>query len=344
MKEPSGKGYGILLFSGGLDSMLAAALLVRQGVRVDALRFSSVFDPAPFDAASLARRLGIPVTVMDHTEEIIGAVKNPEHGLGRHLNPCIDCRIRMLRRAEALRVERGADFVATGEVVGQRPMSQRRPALDAVEKASGLAGKLLRPLSAGLLNPTDAEIAGLVDRSGLLSISGRGRKDQIRIAAEIGLQGYQSPAGGCALTNAEFAAKARDLLCHGVLDPGTAALIRFGRHFRLDDRTRVIIGRSELDNAGLASLAREGDVLLETSDPPGPVTVVAFDRPHRADTGPDRRAVETACAWTAAYTKAGPGDEVEILVSVCGSGNPPAAAKTRPASRKDLESFRIKAL
>jgi tRNA-specific 2-thiouridylase len=341
MSKPGSKGYGIVLFSGGLDSMLAVALLRSQGLRIDALHFTSVFDQTAFSPEVLGLTPGSDLTLIDHTAEIIEAIKSPAHGLGKHLNPCIDCRIRMLIKAEAVRRARGADFIATGEVIGQRPMSQRKPSLDAVEKASGLSGRLLRPLSAGLLEPTEAEVAGLVDRSRLLSISGRGRKDQIRIAAMLGLSGYQNPAGGCALTNAEFAAKARDLLEHGILDPRTASSLRSGRHFRLDISTRVIIGRDEHDNECVAGSARPGDAVLETLTPPGPVTLVTSDGPSCDRHPPSRSAVDTACAWTAAYTKAGPDEFVEILVSECGNPAPAKTAKARPVSRDQVRAFRI---
>ncbi len=337
MKNGKKTGFGIALLSGGLDSILTVRVLLDQGLKVEALHFTSVFDTGTIDVAAVAEQLGVRLDVLDHTEDMIEAVRVPEFGYGTHLNPCIDCRVRMLRRAAVLAAGRGADFVATGEVVGQRPMSQFVPSLNRVEKASGLTGRLMRPLSALLLKPTIAEETGIVDRAGLLSISGRGRKEQLKLAERYGISMFLPAAGGCALTNAEYAAKARDLLERGGLDAGSAAMLKWGRHFRFDERIKVIIGRSEKDNAGLARCARPGDVVLTTLSPPGPVTVVASD--GGADrSAPPREAVLEACRWTAAYTKAGDGETAEIEVYVCGSDRPPEIVRAFPAKRADFRA------
>ena len=199
----------VALLSGGLDSMLAVKLMLVQGVDVLALHFcrSSTAAPSPAAASRRARprdALGVPLRLIDFTAEQLELIENPPHGFGSAANPCIDCHMAMLSRAAGIMKEVGADFIVTGEVVGQRPMSQRRFALGIIDNATGLGGNILRPLSAKALSPTEAEEKGLVDRERLEGIIGRTRTRQMELAREFGITAYPTPAGGCLLTDPEF--------------------------------------------------------------------------------------------------------------------------------------------
>ncbi|MDP2736973.1 MAG: 7-cyano-7-deazaguanine synthase, partial [bacterium] len=193
----------LVLLSGGLDSMLAARVLLDQGVEVTGLSFKSNFF-GTIKAKKAAEQLGVELIEIDFSDEHLEMVKNPTHGYGKNMNPCIDCHALMLKRAKEIMVRDGFDFVATGEVLGQRPMSQHRDALDIVEKVSGLEGKLVRPLSAKLLNESEAEKQGKLIRNRLLDISGRSRQRQLELVKKYGIKEYASPGGGCLLTDPEF--------------------------------------------------------------------------------------------------------------------------------------------
>jgi len=264
----------IALFSGGLDSTLAIRLMQVQGIDVRAIHFTSPFfgvspdtDSGKYDARRGAELLGVPLTICNLGEEYLEMLRNPRHGYGKAVNPCIDCHAYFLRKARELMVETHADFVITGEVLGQRPMSQRRDALRVVEVDCGLEGLLLRPLSARFLPPTRPEMEGWVDREKLPAIKGRSRKEQIRLAAELGVMEYPNPAGGCLLTEVSYASKVRDIFSHSQrLDPRDFRLLRVGRHFRLDSGTRLIVGRDEVENTLLQNNAREGESVLRWED------------------------------------------------------------------------------
>jgi tRNA U34 2-thiouridine synthase MnmA/TrmU len=341
---PDRKGYGIALLSGGLDSILSIRLLLEQGVRVDALHFASVFNAGTLDLGAVTENLGVRLDVFDHTEDLVEAVQRPLFGYGRHLNPCIDCHGRMLRRADAVRVQRGADFLVTGEVLGQRPKSQLRHALPLVEKAGDVGGLVLRPLSAKRLAETRFEREGLVDRARLLGLSGRSRKEQLRLAGAFGIRDYLTPAGGCLLTQAEYAARVKDLLDHGCFSSETARTLSQGRHFRLDAETRVVIGRNQDDNRRVEASALRGDVLLVTRRPPGPVALVTRHGSGGERRTPGDEAVRTAAAWTAAFTRTGPDGAVELEARTVGQPDPARKLETRPASRETFAEKRISGL
>ena len=240
---------GLSLMSGGLDSQLAVRVLQRAGAYVEGVCFSTPF----FDCAAAKRAaeaLGVKLHVVDFLDDEIALIKNPPHGFGGAMNPCIDCHATMIRRAGEMMDRLGYDFVATGEVRGQRPMSQNAQSLVTVEKASGLSGRLVRPLSAKLLEPTIPEQAGILDRDKLLDISGRARDRQIALAAEFGIVEYPSPAGGCKLTEEGFSRKLRDLMDHeGLDDRRLVELTVVARRFRLPDGTSVLLGRDQRENA-----------------------------------------------------------------------------------------------
>jgi len=267
------KAKGYVLISGGLDSQLAVRVLQNAGAEVEALCFET-----PFFSSQAARKaaaaLGVPLTVVDFTEDEVALIENPPHGFGGAMNPCIDCHARMIRRAGARMAEAGFDFVATGEVMGQRPMSQNKQSLAVVARESGLEGRLIRPLSARLLEPTLPETEGLVDRTKLLDISGRSRERQIALAAEFGIVDYPSPAGGCKLTEEGYSRKLRDLLEHeGLHTRRLLELLRVGRHFRLPDGSALIMGRDANENAVLEAESARG-TLFDCGDLPGPTSLL----------------------------------------------------------------------
>lgn len=246
----------IALFSGGLDSTLAIRLMQEQGIDIQAIHFTSPFfgvspdaDCGKYDARRAAERIGVPLIIENLGEEYLEMLRKPRHGYGKAINPCIDCHAYFLRKAKEFMLASGADFVVTGEVLGQRPMSQRRDALAIVERDGELAGLLLRPLSAKLLPKTIPELEGWVDREKLPCIKGRSRRLQAQLAAELGVTEYPNPAGGCLLTETSYSSKVRDIFEHsGKLQARDFRLLRLGRHFRLDTETRLIIGRDNTEN------------------------------------------------------------------------------------------------
>ncbi|NPB09036.1 MAG: hypothetical protein GXO17_01655 [Thermodesulfobacteria bacterium] len=267
----------LLLFSEGLDSLLAGKLLAAQGLDVVAVRFITPFFGWSWkgreeEFAAKLREHGFEGFVKDITPEYLKMLANPAHGYGSGFNPCIDCKILMLKEAQKLLDEVGAEIIATGEVVGQRPMSQQRNTLRHIEKEAGLVGRVLRPLSAKKLPPTEYEKAGLVERERLLDVSGRGRKVQLKLAQEFGLKEIPSPAGGCLLTDPSLAPRIRRFfqLKDGRVSPREAELLVFGRHFELPTGAWLVIGRNEAENRRLLSLVGERDVILKLSQIPGP--------------------------------------------------------------------------
>jgi tRNA-specific 2-thiouridylase len=273
---------GIIMFSGGLDSVCATHLLLSQGLKLKALHFVLPFYSGlgmhfePVKAA--AEKLGVPLEIIEEGEEYLAVVKNPAFGFGRNANPCVDCRIYRLGRARKVMEAEGASFIATGEVVGQRPMSQRMDCLHKIENHTGLKGYLIRPLSAKLMPPTVAEQKNIIDREKLLSISGRGRKEQIAYAHKFGLV-HGTPAGGCILTNEKTAGRFNDLVrCKPDFGLEDFKLIAWGRHFRLSPSCKLIVGRDDPDNAALEKIASAADGLLYLPDNiPGPLSILRGD-------------------------------------------------------------------
>lgn len=272
----------VALYSGGLDSTLAILAVQRQGIRVRAVTFLNHFGCDITDRSSCsknpfsaAEKFGFEVKLSHLSEKFIDIVKNPKFGHGKNMNPCIDCRILMLREAREFMSMTGASFLITGEVLGQRPMSQRRDALDIIDREAGLKGYILRPLSARVLRPTRAEEEGLVDRSLLYDFSGRSRKPQMALAAEFGLTDYPAPAGGCLLTEPNYAYRLRELLDHDH-DPSLLdlQLLRVGRHFRLSPGCKAVVGRNQTENEMLLKLADEASVLVRVLGFGSPVTVI----------------------------------------------------------------------
>ncbi|MFO8057301.1 MAG: tRNA 4-thiouridine(8) synthase ThiI [bacterium] len=291
------------LISGGLDSVLAVRVVQEQSIEVIGLSckhpFHSSSGRTSSDSAErVARQAGIELYKPDVSDTMIELVKDPPHGHGKHLNPCIDCRIMYLREGARLMEEHGAHFLITGEVLGQRPMSQMRDTLDIVERDSGLRGLVLRPLSARLLRPTVPEEKGWVDRERLLSISGRGRKEQMALAEKFGITDYDTPAGGCLLTMEGFVNKVDDLIKHKEkISANDIELLKFGRHYRLSPKSRLAVGKHDQDNRRLMELAAADDILILTKDVPGPAGVLRGD--------PSEPDLEKALSIMASHVKRG---------------------------------------
>ena len=263
------KARALALLSGGLDSILAIRILQVQGIKITGLTFVSYFFNSKA-AEKAAKGLKIKLKITDFSDEHLGIVKRPCYGYGRAVNPCIDCHLLMLKKAGEIMAKDGYDFVATGEVLGERPMSQNKSALQLIEKESGLKGYLLRPLSAKLLEPTVVEKSGLVDREKLLDISGRSRKRQMELAREWGIRDYPTPAGGCLLTDIQFGGRFKDMAGKWSDFGGNdARLLKFGRHFWEKDDL-IVVGRNKEENEEIKKLSFKDDVLIEPKEFPGP--------------------------------------------------------------------------
>jgi tRNA-uridine 2-sulfurtransferase len=260
----------LVVFSGGLDSVLAAETIRRLGIDVLAIFFETPFFSSA-KARETADAVNLPIKIKDITQRHLEVVKNPPHGYGGNMNPCIDCHALMFRIAGEMLEEEGASFVITGEVLGQRPMSQNRGSLSVVEKQSGMEGLILRPLSAKCLPVTIPEERGWVKREDLLDFSGRSRKPQMALARKLGITKYPSPAGGCLLTDEIFSRRLKDLMS---FNPGfeirEIELLKIGRHFRLSSGAKLIVGRNEEENDAIVSLAKDEDFLMTTPSVPGP--------------------------------------------------------------------------
>lgn len=347
----------VVMFSGGLDSLLAARVLMEQGIdvhlfnlRVDCPPIEEKTGTVPLSVsvgtvpvfseddapARGARILGLPLTRLSCPDEFLEMVKHPRYGYGANMNPCIDCKIQIMKKAREFMKKIGASFVATGEVLGERPMSQRHDTMMLIEKAAGMRRMIVRPLCAKLLDPTIPEETGLVDREKLLDIRGRSRKPQMELAAKFGITEYPSPAGGCQLTDPGFAARLDDLLKDNPnFDCNDFNLLKVGRHFRFRDCPRfarrneglspsdnsassgvgeppgptpkIVVGRDDADNQKILAIARTGDILLEVAEFPGPVTLCRG--PFTEDL------LRKAASLTARYGKARTQPEVAITVS-----------------------------
>ncbi|HTZ40834.1 MAG TPA: tRNA 4-thiouridine(8) synthase ThiI [Syntrophales bacterium] len=270
------------LLSGGLDSALAVKMLLDQGIEIEAINFMSPFcncTPKTAGCKSQARKIagefGIKIRVISKGMDYMKMVERPPHGYGRGMNPCIDCRIYMLRKVRDLMAAEGVSFIVTGEVLGQRPMSQHRRAIEIIEKEGGLPGLILRPLSAKYFDPTLPEREGIVDRGKLLALSGRSRKPQIELAEKMGITDYPCPAGGCLLTDREIAARLRDLFIHrSGYTMADLHLLKLGRHFRIDPDLKIVVGRNQTENEQIKRLAEPSDTVFGPKDFRGP-TVLA---------------------------------------------------------------------
>lgn len=324
MAERKAKGIGVL--SGGLDSILAVKVLQEQDLDLIGITFvTPFFGPDP--GLSVGPVTGIPVRAVDIGETYLEMLKDPRYGYGRNMNPCIDCHALMLREAGKIMEAEDADFLFTGEVVGQRPMSQRRDALKSVENLSGYASRVLRPLSAKLLPPTLVEERGLVDRDKLLDVHGRGRKRQMALAEHYGIKHYPQPGGGCLLTKEGFSQKLTELFAeHPDADVTEVELLKWGRLFRLTSGALYVIGRHRNDNEKLGSLARPSDVLIHVPKHRGPTGVMIAPTEDQLD-----EELLRAARIIVAYSDVPEGQPVEVKWQRKGRTGVVSAAKESKA-------------
>ncbi|MDP2854138.1 MAG: tRNA 4-thiouridine(8) synthase ThiI [Smithellaceae bacterium] len=319
----------IALLSGGLDSTLAVKLVQKQNIDVSGLTFTTPFFNA-IKAQTAADQIHLPLMVEDFTTEHLQMLKSPRYGYGKNMNPCIDCHTLMLKMAGRKMEDTGADFLVTGEVLGQRPMSQTKQSLYIVAKNSGYADYILRPLSAQLLEPIKAEREGKVDRSGLLAISGRGRKDQIRLAEELGIRHYPPPAGGCLLTDPIFSHRLRDLMSHAedrqIRD---YELLKYGRHFRAEVTGKIIVGRNRSDNEALCALSTDDDLVCNVADFPGPHVLAPYG---------NESSMAMAAALCVRYSDAPADTDVNVI---CLHHNKSVTIKSKAISKEDSERWII---
>ncbi|MBI3753469.1 MAG: hypothetical protein HY266_05390 [Deltaproteobacteria bacterium] len=273
----------VALLSGGLDSTLAVKVMLEQGIEIVALNFTSTFCTCSLrgsvcsnEAARVANEFGITIKTMQKGLDYIEIVRDPKYGYGQGMNPCVDCRIYMHKLAKKYMEEIGASFIITGEVLGQRPMSQRRDAFKSIERESGLQGLIVRPLCAKRLDPTIPEKLGIINREKLLDVIGRSRKHQIALAEELDIQNYPCPSGGCLLTDKIFSKRVKDLLDNKKdVTMKDLQLLKVGRHFRLNQDNKIIIGRDEAENKRMKNLIQADDSLIEPLDFVGPIGLIS---------------------------------------------------------------------
>jgi tRNA U34 2-thiouridine synthase MnmA/TrmU len=308
----------LAVFSGGLDSMLAAELIRAQGIEVRGLFFET-----PFFTSARARKsaevIDLPLKVINLTQPHLEMVRHPRHGYGLNMNPCIDCHTLMLRNAGDRLAEEGASFIITGEVLGQRPMSQNLRALSTVAAQSGYQGLILRPLSAKLLPGTVPEEKGWVDREALMGFSGRGRKPQMELAKAFRITEYPSPAGGCLLTDPVFSRRLKDLLSSRPrCEVREIELLKVGRHFRFGEKTKAVVGRNKKENEEILSLAEESDLVVKVDSVPGPVVLLLGEISQDAE--------KLAVALALSYSDAKDGDIAGVKLSRSGTERQKTAA------------------
>jgi tRNA U34 2-thiouridine synthase MnmA/TrmU len=324
---------GVALYSGGLDSILSIKLILDQGIYVEALIFRTLFfgEKINHNIPVLAGYQGLNFNTLDITQRFIDILVSPEHGYGKRLNPCIDCKILMLREAKFFMENMGADFVFTGEVLGQRPMSQRRDTLRLLEKKAGLEGILLRPLSAKLLPPTRMEEEGIIDRNKLLDLKGRSRKRQIEMAKSLKWFDFPTPGGGCLLTDKAYMHKLKHLLEQGKVDSEMIKWLKIGRHFILPCGTKVVVGRNQNENTLILNMAGKKEILMETVNVPGPAAVILGN--------PSKENIKLAASIMASYSDFHTGEQV--TVALFKKGDFGKQMMISPLARPDIEAYRI---
>ncbi len=329
----------VSLFSGGLDSIMASRLIADQGVDVEALYFKSVFwekeaksaDRKMLDEA--ASQAHVKLHIIEAGRPYFEIVKNPVYGYGKNLNPCIDCRIFMMKKAKAYMQKHKASFLITGEVLGQRSMSQHKPVLNRIEKQSDTQGIVVRPLSAKLFKESVPEENKWVERSKLFAIQGKSRKTQLRLAKKLGIKAFLNPAGGCLLTDKGFSDKMRDLIQHKKdFTENDVKLIKSGRTFRISARAKLAVGRNEKQNRCLLGMAKEKDYIFLTRDIPGPVGIGRglFDRD----------AVKKSAGIVARYSDSKPREKVKVYYRRY-SGKEEKSVLTVPVDDKVLKRIRL---
>jgi tRNA U34 2-thiouridine synthase MnmA/TrmU len=296
------------LSSGGLDSILAGVFLRKQGIYVEWLSFETPFFSAK-KAKEASDMAGIPIIIKNITKQYIKMLKNPACGYGKNLNPCMDCHALMFAEAGGIMRQKGFDFLFSGEVAGQRPMSQTKNAMRYVEKKSGFAGYILRPLSAKKLPETIPEKKGWIQKEQMLNFYGRSRKPQIQLARAFNITDYPAPAGGCLLTDKGFSDRLKDLFIgREEYEEREFYLLKYGRHIRIDEKTKIIIGRNQKDNENILSLySKEKDIIIKIKDISGPVGLIANAK--------SQEDIKTAAAVCACYcNKIKQGEAVKAVI------------------------------
>jgi len=327
----------VALLSGGLDSILAIRVLQEQGIEIEAvnyvIKFAACIPTNGENAATKAAKLlGVPIKVVDITEEYLSVLQNPKHGYGANINPCIDCKIFMLGKAKKYMEEVGASFLVTGEVLGERPMSQRRDALAIIERDAGVRGILLRPLSARILDATIPENEGVVDRKRLLDIKGRSRRPQMALAKKFGISEYPNPAGGCLLTDPGFARRVKDLMEHKEFNTANLTFLTTGRHFRLAPGVKLAIGRDKEENDTLETHVGPDDISLRLEEHQGPLGVLRG--------AADKESVLLAARLVAYHTKLR--NEPKLKVEYWkGNAGAKSVVTVKPASLEEVEKLRL---
>jgi tRNA U34 2-thiouridine synthase MnmA/TrmU len=328
----------IALFSGGLDSSLAILTVMKQGIDVTAITFLNHFGCNIGDRSSCSKdpfsasiKFGFKVKLAHLSDKFMEIVKNPKFGYGKNMNPCMDCRILMLKEAMELMKMTGSDFLVTGEVLGQRPMSQRRDTFPVIDREAGVKGYVLRPLSAKLMKPTVPEERGIVNRELFYDFNGRSRKPQIALAREFGLTDYAAPAGGCLLTDPIYSYRLKELF-EDCKDPDSQEinLLRIGRHFRISPGSKIIVGRNIEENRELKMIANPENYRMTVEGYGSPITLI---------TGiPDDDTLNTAASLCARYSDARDLTSVKVTVS---RKNKSFFMNVRPADEETISSFRI---
>ncbi len=320
-----------LLFSGGLDSVLAALLLKELGFEVIGIHLTCPFFEKNLNQVKeVAEKIGIELKVIPVTDDYLELVKNPPHGYGKNLNPCIDCKAYMLKKLKEIAGENG--IIATGEVLGQRPMSQRLDAFRKIEKIARLERKVLRPLSAKLLPPTIYEEKGIIERDKLLALKGRSRKEHPKILGRFGfnVKEFPTPSGGCLLTEPSYAVKVKDLIEHNELNWRNVKLLKVGRHFRIGN-CKLIVGRNKAENEILKEKAGESELTLSVPDYPSPVGLLTCSNPSN-------ETVKTAASIVARYSDAK--NEKQVKVNVYKNGKLIRELVVTPC--RECERFMVK--
>jgi tRNA U34 2-thiouridine synthase MnmA/TrmU len=319
------------LLSGGLDSQLAICVLRDQGIHVEAITYRSPFF-GTVNGEKAAAAIGVKHHIIDFTEDILQQVQNPVHGLGKAMNPCIDCHTHMIMRAGELMEEWDFDFIATGEVLAQRPMSQNKQSLGVVARCSKYEDLLVRPLCASLLPPTKPIREGWLDVSKLPAFSGRIRTPQMKLAKEFGLKDYPAPAGGCLLTEQRFGQKLKDLLDHEGLDQDRTNvwLLKTGRHMRLSDDVKIIVGSRQSENELLEEKAHADDLRITCPDLSGPTVI--------APSGISEEHLKTAAAICARYAKTPDQGTVKVQIS---KGSESRTIHIAPMDSEDVKQYMV---